>query len=47
MTEMEKIFYCDRLYAYAMQSLKKNQDILYVSATKVAVEINLLSKTSF
>ena len=28
MTEMEKIFYCDRLFAYAMQSLKKNQDIL-------------------
>lgn len=28
MTELEKIFYCDRLYAYAMQSLKKNQNVL-------------------
>ena len=25
MTELEKLFYCDRLYAYAMQSLEKNK----------------------
>lgn len=25
MTELEKIFYCDRLYAYAMRSLEKNK----------------------
>lgn len=28
MTEMEKMFYCDRLYSYAMRSLKKNQECL-------------------
>ena len=47
MTEMEKIFYCDRLYAYAMQSLKKNQDILKrmqergSNTTQVEIEIEL------
>lgn len=25
MTELEKLFYCDRLYAYAMRSLEKNK----------------------
>ena len=47
MTELEKIFYCDRLYAYAMQSLKKNQDILKrmqehgSNTTQVEIEIEL------
>ena len=47
MTEMEKIFYCDRLYAYAMQSLKKNQDVLKrmqereSNTTQVEIEIEL------
>ena len=27
MTELEKLFYCDRLYAYAMLSLEKNKRI--------------------
>ena len=47
MTEMEKIFYCDRLYAYAMQSLKKNQNVLKrmkergSNTTQVEIEIEL------
>ncbi len=47
MTEWEKLFYCDRLYAYAMQSLKKNQDILKrmqergSNTTQVEIEIEL------
>ena len=47
MTELEKIFYCDRLYAYAMQSLKKNQDVLKrmqergSNTTQVEIEIEL------
>lgn len=47
MTELEKIFYCDRLYTYAMQSLKKNQDILKrmqergSNTTQVEIEIEL------
>ena len=27
MTELEKLFYCDRLYAYATQSLEKNRRV--------------------
>ena len=47
MTELEKIFYCDRLYAYAMQSLKKNQNVLKrmkergSNTTQVEIEIEL------
>ena len=47
MTEMEKIFYCDRLYAYAMQSLKKNQNVLKrmqergSNTTQVEIKIEL------
>ena len=47
MTELEKIFYCDRLYAYAMQSLKKNQNVLKRmqergnNTTQVEIEIEL------
>lgn len=47
MTELEKIFYCDRLYAYAMQSLKKNQDVLKrmqergSNTTQVEIKIEL------
>ena len=47
MTELEKIFYCDRLYAYAMQSLKKNQNVLKrmkergSNTTQVEIEIKL------
>ena len=27
MTELEKLFYCDRLYAYTTQSLEKNRRV--------------------
>lgn len=45
MDELDKLFYCDRLYTYAMQSLKKHQGTLKrmqergTNTTQVEIEI--------
>lgn len=45
MTELEKIFYCDRLYKYATDNLKKNKNVLErmkergSNTTQVEIEI--------